>query len=63
MLNNSLQSQLDQNDEIVYKDISDAGINEAIVRKISESNHDPVWMLEIRLRALEVFRSKSIPNW
>lgn len=61
--NNSLQSHLDQNDEIVYKDISDAGINETIVRKISESNNDPAWMLELRLKALEVFRGKTLPTW
>lgn len=63
MENTSLQSHLDTSDEIVYKDISDAGINESVVRKISESNNDPAWMLELRLKALEVFKGKSLPNW
>jgi Fe-S cluster assembly protein SufB len=59
----SLQSHLDTSDEIIYKDISDAGINEAVIRKISESNNDPAWMLELRLKALGVFQSKSLPSW
>lgn len=59
----SLQSHLDTSDTIVYKDISDAGINEAIVRKISLSNNDPAWMLELRLKALEVFQTKTLPTW
>ncbi|EKD30234.1 MAG: hypothetical protein ACD_78C00115G0018 [uncultured bacterium (gcode 4)] len=63
MSNNSLQSHLDQSDEIVYKNISDAGLSEAVIRKISESNNDPAWMLELRLKALEVFRSKPLPSW
>lgn len=61
--NNSLQSHLDTSDEIVYRDISDAGLSEAVIRKISESNADPAWMLELRLKALEVFRSKPLPAW
>lgn len=63
MSNNSLQSHLDQNDEIIYKDISNAGLSEAIIRQISESNHDPEWMLELRLKALGVFKSKPLPSW
>ncbi len=63
MENNSLQSHLDTSDEIIYRDISDAGLNEKIIRQISESNNDPEWMLELRLKALEVFRSKSLPTW
>lgn len=63
MSNNSLQSHLDQSDEIVYRDISDAGLSETVIRQISESNNDPEWMLELRLKALGVFKSKSLPSW
>lgn len=59
----SLQSHLDESDEIVYKDISDAGINEEVIRKISLSNNDPAWMLELRLKALSVFQEKPLPTW
>lgn len=61
--NTSLQYDLDTSDEIIYRDISDAGLNEAVIQKISESNKDPAWMLELRLKALEVFRSKPLPTW
>lgn len=63
MKNNSLQSHLDTSDEIVYRDISDAGLSEEVIRQISESNNDPEWMLELRLKALEIFRSKPLPAW
>lgn len=59
----SLQSHLDESDEIVYKDISDAGINKEVIRKISLSNNDPAWMLELRLKALSVFQEKPLPTW
>ena len=61
--NDTLQSHLDTSDEIVYKTLSDAWINEAIVRKISESNNDPAWMLELRLKALGVYLAKPLPVW
>ena len=63
MSNNSLQSYLDTSDEIVYRDISDAGLSEEVVRRISKSNNDPEWMLSLRLKALEIFRSKPLPTW
>ena len=63
MSNNSLQSHLDASDEIVYKTISDAGLSEKIIQQISESNKDPDWMLELRLKALEIFQNKPLPTW
>ncbi len=39
------------------------GINEEVVRQISESNKEPEWMLELRLKALKVYQEKSLPKW
>lgn len=39
------------------------GINEEIVRQISEIKNEPEWMLEFRLEALRIFESKPMPNW
>jgi Fe-S cluster assembly protein SufB len=39
------------------------GINEEIVRKISEFKNEPEWMLEFRLKALEHFFSRPQPTW
>ncbi len=34
-----------------------------IVEKISEEKHDPEWMREFRLKALDIYNKASIPNW
>lgn len=39
------------------------GLNRSIVQKISEHKQEPFWMTEFRLRALEIFESKSMPSW
>jgi Fe-S cluster assembly protein SufB len=39
------------------------GLNEEIVRKISEFKDEPQWMRDFRLKALEHFRARPMPNW
>ena len=39
------------------------GLNRAIVEQISEMKNEPAWMLEFRLRSLEYFESRPMPNW
>ena len=39
------------------------GIDEEIVRQISEIKGEPEWMLDFRLKSLEIFNSKPMPNW
>jgi Fe-S cluster assembly protein SufB len=39
------------------------GLNEEIVRKISEFKDEPQWMREFRLKALEHFQARPMPNW
>lgn len=39
------------------------GIDAEIVRQISEIKGEPQWMLDFRLKSLEIFESKSMPNW
>lgn len=39
------------------------GINEEVVRQISEAKKEPEWMLEYRLKALASFNSKPMPSW
>ena len=34
------------------------GINEEIVKEISKQKNEPEWMLEIRLKALEIYKPK-----
>jgi Fe-S cluster assembly protein SufB len=39
------------------------GLDEDIVREISAHKNEPEWMLDFRLKALEVYRSKPMPKW
>ncbi len=39
------------------------GLSEEVVRQISAHKGEPEWMLEFRLRALEVYHSKPWPAW
>ncbi|CAN5702508.1 Fe-S cluster assembly protein SufB [soil metagenome] len=39
------------------------GLDEDIVREISAHKDEPEWMLDFRLKALEVYRAKPMPTW
>ncbi len=39
------------------------GLNEAIVRGISERKHEPSWMLDFRLHCLDVYNGLPLPSW
>lgn len=39
------------------------GINEAIVRQISEIKNEPKWMLDFRLKSLKIFEERPMPKW
>ena len=39
------------------------GLNKEIVEEISEMKHDPDWMREIRLKALEIYNKLEMPTW
>lgn len=53
----------DFKDEITYKHLTRKGLDEQIVKTISEIKNEPEWMTQIRLNALKVFKSKSMPAW
>ncbi|WP_114906344.1 Fe-S cluster assembly protein SufB [Ornithinimicrobium murale] len=39
------------------------GLNEDVVRDISERKSEPAWMLEQRVKALKLFDKKPMPTW
>jgi Fe-S cluster assembly protein SufB len=39
------------------------GLSEDVVRDISSRKNEPAWMLERRLKALDLFGKKPMPNW
>jgi len=48
-------------DEPVFR--SGRGLNEKVVREISAQKGEPEWMLEFRLKALEIYNAKPMPTW
>ncbi|HBQ21830.1 MAG TPA: Fe-S cluster assembly protein SufB, partial [Deltaproteobacteria bacterium] len=67
---NSIENIGDQYDEKYgfhkpenYSFKSKRGLNRAIVEEISKMKQEPQWMLDFRLRALEIFNAKPMPNW
>lgn len=53
----------DHSDEVTYDVRLRPGLDEEVVRTISADNNEPSWMLELRLKALEIYRNKIIPTW
>lgn len=49
------------------KDVSifrtERGLTPAIVKEISQMKEEPEWMLDFRLKSLEIFYSKPMPQW
>jgi len=43
--------------------LAQRGLNQSVVRGISGIKDEPDWMLERRLKALEIFGSKPLPTW
>ncbi|MDD5922898.1 MAG: Fe-S cluster assembly protein SufB, partial [Eubacteriales bacterium] len=41
----------------------DEGLTPEIVEQISEEKNDPDWMREFRLKSLEIYNKKEIPQW
>ena len=48
-------------DASVFK--TQKGLSESVVHAISDHKNEPDWMRNFRLRSLEEFRKKSMPNW
>lgn len=47
--------------QAVFK--SEKGLNREIVIQISEKKNEPGWMLDFRLKALEIYESLPMPSW
>ncbi len=42
---------------------SKKGLDEGIVRQISQMKEEPEWMLKFRLKALEHYQARPMPTW
>lgn len=52
----------DIKDDIKYAK-KEEGLTEEVVRAISADKNEPEWMLDFRLKALEIFKTKENPVW
>lgn len=39
------------------------GLNESVVRQLSAAKNEPEWMLDFRLKSLQIFNSMPMPDW
>ena len=60
--NTPLRETLDTPDDFAYAS-KISWLNEETVRKISEAQDEPAWMLEHRLKSLKIFQSMPMPTW
>ena len=56
-------NKYDFHTEEKYSFRSRRGLDAQIVHQISEMKGEPDWMRQFRLRSLEIFNSKPMPNW
>ncbi len=47
----------------INEEIFPPGLNEDIIRKISEKKNEPEWMLDFRLKAYRKWKSMGMPDW
>ncbi len=53
----------DHSDNHKPKFTAKPGLNEEVVRKISKDKNEPEWMLNKRLKGLELFNKTPLPTW
>ncbi len=57
------QQRYDFKTEIDYAHQSRRGLGEDVVRSISALKNEPQWMLDFRLKALDIFNRMPMPTW
>ncbi len=53
----------DFKDLVKYKRIFEKGLDEEVVKAISDIKEEPEWMIRERLKALKTFRKREMPAW
>lgn len=56
-----MPSTANQSDAPIFKTVK--GVNSDIVLQISQQKNEPSWMLDFRLKALEIFERLPMPSW
>jgi Fe-S cluster assembly protein SufB len=50
-------------DNVQYAFRSRKGLNAEVITELSQMKGEPQWMLDFRLKALEIFKKKPMPTW
>ena len=53
----------DVKNEFSYSYKSESGLTEDIIRDISAKKNEPDWMLQFRLKSLEIYNKIEVPTW
>jgi len=53
----------DVKNEFTYSYKSESGLTEDIIRDISAKKNEPDWMLQFRLKSLELYNKIDVPTW
>ncbi len=56
-------SKYDFKEDVEYKYISPKGLDEEVIRELSQQKGEPEWMLKFRLEAYRTFLELPMPNW
>ena len=59
----TIQQAWESKNAAPYLKSSRRGLDEDLVREISQSKNEPEWMLERRLQALELYNTIAKPAW
>ncbi|MDO8556405.1 MAG: Fe-S cluster assembly protein SufB [Nanoarchaeota archaeon] len=62
-MKDTLNDMFGQTTNVRYIQQTPEGINEDVVRTISNSKKEPAWMLEKRLHALKIYNELKLPTW
>ncbi|MFW6000757.1 MAG: Fe-S cluster assembly protein SufB [Halanaerobium sp.] len=57
------RSLYDQKNENKYKYKSQKGLTKDVIKEISKEKDEPKWMTEFRLKSLEIYKNKEVPEW
>jgi Fe-S cluster assembly protein SufB len=57
------RSLYDQKNENKYKYKSQKGLTKDVIKEISREKDEPEWMTEFRLKSLEIYKNKEVPDW
>ena len=53
----------DIKNEFEYSYKAEAGLTEEIIREMWANKNEPEWMLDFRLKSLEIYHKLDIPSW